>query len=453
MSPVDIWVNRQRRRLEWGRLLGPLADWLAVGSCLWGLAILLSKLFWTAFWPEVSWAGCFLIVLPPSCWWVFRKQAFTHAQAALVLDRRLGAGGLLMSVWEVGADESWNFRLPETSLLWSDGLVRVRPARFVRILGLPLLFLSACYVIPAREVQSSPREILQRETRELESLIEQMESEELVQSVDARAMVDQIRNLRQQSADGPLTHDQWEVLDTIRERLDLRAAEALFQNQQGLKALTELTGLADGELENLSPERLAEMRSAAELALREVLRDPAMISDLPQDFREIVEGLIVDGEFRLPADLSGQLSLLQQLQSQLSFRSDELGDLRSLTSEFSSPFLFATPSISGPVEAAASFAVTYGKEVESQAEKFRDLVLPRGSEPGQPGIDRPDLSSRRPDVDFSAPVSQRNAVRKQISTTGRESRGRQLRPRHQQIIRNYFGTIDEIQNDPETEER
>lgn len=451
MSHVDRWVRRHWRRLEAGRFLGVLAEWLAVYCCLWGVAILAAKLRWSELWPEVVWFGLGMIPLAVACWIMNRRDAFTPEQSAMMLDQRLQAGGLLMSLREVdraGEDETdWQQRLPQLESLWEASLPRIWPARFIRVLALPLFFLSACFIIPPREALTqtmSASTLAQKETEELQKLVEALSEQNVVPEEEAGDLLEQITELAQQTQTGPLTHEQWEVLDTIRERLDLRVGEALLTNQQGLEAALNLAQLASGAAGNLDPQRVESMKGAVETALARVAADPALQEQLPAEARRLFETLAPDGRVQLPTDLLGQAAMLSELQQFLATQGTELGELQGMAAGLAERVSIFNQGAGSPFAANSSGAGSagsngwFGKEKESTSSRFRNIVLPRRDQSDLPGVDRPDRAGRAPEVATELEAQQRIEVREMEAASGRETWQRTLRPRHRQVIRDYF---------------
>lgn len=79
--------------------------------------------------------------------------------------------------------------------------------------------------------------------------------------------------------------------------------------------------------------------------------------------------------------------------------------------------------------------MTWGEESDEQGMKFRDVLVP----PGAPDPDGELLKTRlvEPVVDPLAPEG-RSTARDAAETTG-EGWRRELRPRHRDIVKKYFG--------------
>ncbi|HID24817.1 MAG TPA: hypothetical protein EYP14_20790, partial [Planctomycetaceae bacterium] len=63
MTGQQEWIDQTRRRIRVALWAESLADWLAALLIGLGGAVLLVKLLWPAFWPEVLWLTTAAVVL------------------------------------------------------------------------------------------------------------------------------------------------------------------------------------------------------------------------------------------------------------------------------------------------------------------------------------------------------------------------------------------------------
>ena len=150
---MDRWIEKHQRRLTFGQLLERGAECLAMFLFAFGTVVLTVKLLAPSAWPHVLWLAAGMLPLAGIAWWLVQRERFTRLESVAMLDRKLNAGGLLMTLSEA-PDEVWAEQLPQLESIWRASLPRVRPVRFARYLSLPLLFAAGACFVPLREAKT-----------------------------------------------------------------------------------------------------------------------------------------------------------------------------------------------------------------------------------------------------------------------------------------------------------
>ena len=158
LQPTTLrgWIERHRVRLHAGLFLETAAERLAVFLLAWGGAVLAVKLLWPTAWPHVLWTALLALPVAASAWWTVRRRAFSETDTVALLDRRLAAGGLLMTLSEYQS-AAWEAELSARHPRWRAVLLKIRPARFTRFVALPLLFAVAACFVPLRQAPTEAR--------------------------------------------------------------------------------------------------------------------------------------------------------------------------------------------------------------------------------------------------------------------------------------------------------
>lgn len=94
------------------------------------------------------------------------------------------------------------------------------------------------------------------------------------------------------------------------------------------------------------------------------------------------------------------------------------------------------PGKGGTSRGRGDAELTWGVENEKEGIKFKETVLPPGFKE-MPKEEILRLTKKDPEADPAASAP-RDGSRDQTDTAGRQSWNRSLKPRHQQVIRDYF---------------
>jgi len=307
-----------------------LADWLAALLIGLGGAVLLVKLLWPAFWPEVLWLTTAAVPIGVAAWTSSRRRQWSVRETVALLDTRLKAGGLLMTLAEVPS-ASWQGRLPQPEERWRAGLPRWRPVRWIRRLALPIVFaVGACFA-PLR--QASPTLLLQstagqQASQRLIELLEQMEESPLVEKEAERELREQIEQLAEQTRREPLSREKWEALDALQERLRNRL-DSTSRNLDRLRSSTAaLSTAAAGEAGTELTRQQRQQLERDVLKTLEQLGRSGRLSELPPRLRDALSSMRSSGSFRLPSNPNLRQQMLEELKKFLDREAERLEQLR-----------------------------------------------------------------------------------------------------------------------------
>ena len=193
--------------------------------------------------------------------WLFRRRAFTDAQAAVVADRCAGAQGLLLTRLElpVGA---WEFDLNQK--------VKVLPLPPLEV-GRPLVALAGALAFVALglfvPVASRPLPVNVAAAGRVEALAEKLAV--VAREVPSEpANTEELDRLRAELAQGTFDGPDWEAADALDGALDRQAAEAgaeLAKAERAAERLADAMATAQGT-EALSREKEELERALLELS-------------------------------------------------------------------------------------------------------------------------------------------------------------------------------------------
>jgi hypothetical protein len=241
MTDLQLWIDRCRKRLNRGLALKVTAEWLAVWLCAFGTLLLVTKVAWPALWPRVLWLG--LTVIPVVGLAVRRalRDRFTASDGSALLDRRLKANGLLMAVAEKPGDR-WRDRLPREHVVWTAALPKLRPARFARVVVLPLAFAVVALLLPARRMPTSAAAT--RRTlpamQELPEMLAELKRAQVLDADEAAFLQEEIGKLVESTANAPPTPETWRKIDALRARLNDRLDRETRTLEKGRQAARKL---------------------------------------------------------------------------------------------------------------------------------------------------------------------------------------------------------------------
>ncbi len=480
----ERWVARCLRRLRFGQFLESASDLLAGALFVFGGVVLIIKLALPQFWPHALWVGVGIVPAIVVGWWLATRRRFTHLEAIAVLDSRLQAGGLLLALSEAPDDE-WQRRLPQLEELWKRSLPRVRPFSFARRLTLPIVFALAAGLIPAREVvaESQPFSTAgQQAASELQDLVAELDEAKLLDEEDEQQLNEEIEKLVEETQKTPLTHEKWETVDALRERLKLRVDTAGVSVDAARSAINRLAEAASADLLDLDPEQLEELRKQAQETM-EKLAGSGAFDRMSPELKEQLQRLMKDGKFEMPSDPGERSELLSELDEFLEQESSRLSELRSKCEGqgqckgcqkcvdgclCSGPEDVAClcpncqngqcsssakdgngkPGRGGISRGRGDAPLTWGDESTRENTKFKETILPPGSE-DLPQDQVIGVTVATPD-DEAASSAPRSAARGTSAATGDETWRRTIRPRHRSVVRGYFDSAkaDESDNAP-----
>jgi hypothetical protein len=458
MNPFETWIARQRRRLSLGVFLTAFSDALAIFLLVFGCSVLLVKLAQPGFWPGVLWLAALVLPLAAWAWQLSRRRAFSRSQAVALLDSKTGAKGLLMTLCETNGhaptgqlvdDNGWAERLASRNPDWETGLPRVRPVRAARRLWLPVLFAAGCCCVPLREARTETLRASYVGTQAAESLAESLKvlrESEVLEQKESQDLQQAIDKLTAETKTTPLTHESWEVVDSLRETMRVRAEESMMAASKAQEALDHLAADAKQNQSAMSAERRDQLEQDAMESLRKLSKD-GRFSKASPELQKKLQQLMKDGHLSLPKDAKEREKMLSDLKKFLKDESKKLSKLRGKEgdpdenedgddSSDDREERDGKPGRGGVTRGGSPAKLTWGDEAEANGAKFKELVLPPGT-PDQPDPEILSQSASAPEVE-PASDAPRAAGRAGGPETGRQTWNRTLSPRHRAAVRNYF---------------
>jgi hypothetical protein len=458
MNQFEAWIARQRRRLSLGVFLTAFADAMAVFLLVFGSSVLIVKLARPGLWPGVLWLAALAAPLTAWAWWRSRRRGFSKRQAVALLDSKTGANGLLMTLCETAecaaADNGWAERLAAWNPNWRTGLPRLRPVRAARRLWLPALFVLGCCCVPLREARTESLRTNFVGTQAAESLAESLQElreSEVLEQKESQDLQQAIDKLKAENKTTPLTHESWEVVDSLRESMRVRAEESLMAASKAQDALERLAADADKSSSSLSAERKEQLEQEAIESLRKLSKD-GRFSKASPELQKKLQQLMKDKHVSLPKDAKEREKTLSDLKKFLKEESKKLskcrGKCKKCEGESEGEDSDNTdrterdgkPGRGGVTRGGGPTELTWGDDAEANGAKFKEIVLPPGT-PDQPDKEIIAQSASAPEIEPAANAP-RAAGQAAGPETGRQTWNRTLRPRHRAAVRSYFESGD-----------
>lgn len=447
MFDVHRYLTGLRRRLFVGEFLHLAAGWLAGFLVLMGVAVLSVKLFAPQLWPHVLWFSLLTVPLLGTLAWRAVRRMPADRDVIALLDQRLGVGGLLMTLIE-RPDGSWQQRLPAAEM-WRSALPQVWPVRFAKGIALPALFAVGAGFVPVRDLPP-PAPVATAGTDAAQELVEAFELLEQTDAINEEtrsSLKQELEQLADEAESQPLTHEKWETVDALRERLRAGLDTTELSVSKGESAVAALAAaLAGGEA--LSVERTERLSKELSEALETLRKNGAFNGQAGQpsaDLSSELQKLLKNGDFQLPSDPAAKKAALDELRQLLESEQKRLAEAREKCQSClggqclsNGQGLGQIPGSGGINRGRGDAELSFGQESNEQAAKFKETVLPPGY------LDRPSdnvlgVTASAPKVDPAAGVEARNAVRNAGPATGKATWDRPLRPRHREVVRSYFG--------------
>lgn len=454
MSGRDKWVKRCLNRLHIGQFLERAAEWLATFLITFGCLVLIVKLLLPDLWPHVLWVSILAIPCTVAAWWVSKLRHFTWNETVAYLDKRINAGGLLMSLYET-SDEHWDERLPQYETRWAASLPRFRPKRFASMTAVPCLFAIAVCFVPLRE--AVPDTVLkntvgQQASSKLEKLLEELEKEDVLEEEEKEELEQEIEKLKQETLKTPLTHEKWETVDALQQKM----LQRLDQKSRALQKASAATDeLAKAGSNNLTEQEI----QALEQQLSKTLAKLGMNADFKNGMKlgKGKSGEGKQGELRLPKDAAARKKALEDLKKHLDKQCEKCEGLKSecngegckdgqckggnCQNGNCKNGNCQKPGQGGINRGRADADMSWGEENDPAGTKFKAMVLPPGFLE-QPKDEIMGIKRSAPNVDpaSSAPRSKAHQL---DPSSGRETWNRTLRPKHRKVVRGFFDSKSE----------
>lgn len=451
MPLPDPVIARLKRRWFVGEVLREAANWLSALLLLLGAVVLGVKLFVPRFWPDVLWLAWLALPLTGIVVWRAARRMPDDRELIALLDRWLNAGGLLMTLSE-RSDATWRQRL-STVTRDQRALPRLRPVRFAKAVAVPAVFAIGAGFVPPRE----PPTPVPAFTAGRDAARELADSFELLEQVDAldRETRDELRREVQQletaTRDAPLTHEAWETVDALRERLRAGLEATQLSIARGQSSAAALATASAGD-EALTVERTEQLTTELREALETLHRNGMFDRHGGQPANELsseLQSLFKTGELSLPADAEAREQMLNELQTLLESEAKRLAETRSQSQQWlggdgsgealanrEATTVRGQPGRGGVSRGPGEAELNFGDESDEQAVKFKAAVLPPGFL-DRPGDTVQGVTASAPSVE-PTDGAPRNAPHDAAPATGRTTWDRPLRPRHREIVREYF---------------
>ncbi|MDB5336912.1 MAG: hypothetical protein JWN70_2531, partial [Planctomycetaceae bacterium] len=405
MPPMNRWIEQFQRRVLLGEFLHRAADALAIFLFVFGTIVLTVRLAVPQLWPHVLWLAAGAVPVAAVAWWLACQRQQSRRETIAMLDQKLAAGGLLMTLAE-RPDEEWSTHLPTIQTLWQKALPRLFPKRFTSYLAMPLLFAVAACFVPLREAKSTPivpLAVAKNATEQLEELKESLDQAEILKEEEKKEFEEEVAKLQEETQDTPLTHENWETVDALTERLQLRVDDAAALNSKFQEAVAQLAKAAGGDGPQLSPEAQEQLERDVAEAIEQLSKKGATSEKISpgkpgagnKSMADRLQKLMKDGKARLPTDPKERQELLDQLKEELEKEKKKLSELRKKCkacskcngmgdgeceglSDRPGAKKDGKPGRGGVTRGRGDADMSYGDEASENGVKFKETILPPG---------------------------------------------------------------------------
>jgi hypothetical protein len=456
----DRWTRKYLQRLLFGQFLKTSAEWLGAFLLSFGTIVLLVKLTMPSLWPNVLWLGLGAIPVSIAAWQYAMKDAFTEGESVAFLDQKLQAGGLLMSLSE-SPDKDWQQKLPQMESQWAQSLPKFHPSRFVKIVGIPLLFCIACGFVPLRETsileEFTQESVAEENVEELKAMMEQLEEEQILEDEEKEQIAQELEQLLEDK-NQPLTHEKWETVDALRQKMQMRIDQSSRTMAKAAAAAETLSQAGDSD--GLTEEQIKQLTEQLGNGLQRLTEKgnagSKEGSSLSPEMQERLSQMMTNGQLSLPKDPAERQKLLEELKEALKQESQKLAELRKQCQgqcqngqceggnceggqcEGDGLANGQKPGKGGISRGRGDADLNYGHETDEQGIKFKETVLPKGylDDPSEEVL-RLTFSLPEVDVADSAP---KGAARESGPSTGEATWNRKLSPKHRSVVKDYFNS-------------
>jgi hypothetical protein len=290
----------------------------------------------------------------------------------------------------------------------------------------------------------------------------------VLEEEEKQELEDEIARLVEETRDTPLTHEKWETVDALQERMRIRVETTAAELATAQQALAALKNAADGDFSQLSIESM-EMLSKDVLETLQKMADKGAFDKMPRELKDQLQRLMKNnkgGGLQLPKEPAELSETLDNLNDFLEGESKKLSELRSKCKGGKCQGCAeceAGCTCSGPTDVACTCPncpnaggqgtggmpgsggisrgrgdadLTWGDESTLENTKFKESVLPPGM------LDKPrdevvgvTIAAPETDVAGSAP---RSAARAATAASGDETWKGTVRPRHRSVVKRYF---------------
>ena len=454
----EQWIAPVAKRLQVGLYLQTVAEWLAGGFLAAGTLVLAIRVWAPHYLVPVLYGtasiGLLLLLI---AWRWSQRHPYSRQEAVALMDRQLNAGGLLLSLAEK-PDENWAERLPKSSDVWQASVPRLAPRRLLSWLGVPCLFFVATCLLPIRPALTALRTSTtagRNAVEQLEELLTSVEQAQVLRPEEQSKLREEVEKLKEEAQQAPLTHEKWELIDSLVQKLKSGIEESSVlstQAQSTLGALMSGRKLSDGDEEGLEDELVDTLQKLSDKKEKEDQQsskagDAGGFGKTAEELKQLRKS---SGS---AASQKAREELLNNLREHLKQEKDKLKTLRKKCSKCQGGGEDGQegdsdgegdqgndgdgqPGSGGVSRGRGDADLKFGKEAEEQGIKFREVALPEsdGEDPQDETIGQ---TFSAPEVDPSLPGA-RDKSRATGSGVGAESWNRKLRPRHRSVIQKYF---------------
>ena len=464
MEMTERAVKQLRSQLAMLLLLQYSLVAMAIWGFIWGVAVLVLRITVHLAPLTLLWGACGLLAAVVIAVFVALPHIPDSAVLRAILDNQNRCGGLLMAADEVPV-AAWQDKL---------GSIEVPKVKFYATRTLVLfmasaVFVTVSFVVPDRFAIVPQRHTLEigQEVGKLQSKIEVLEEEKIVESSKAETMKKRLKQLAEQ-ASGEDPAKTWEALDHMENMADKAAKEAVEKALQTTEKLTKMETLAKGlaevaptmdqkqlaemmaqlsemvqksleenpQLQNYMPEKVAKSCQNNSLSKEQMKSLMAAMQGNKEDIKKMLESLQKNGMAN-PKNLeqnsksgqcnsSGLKEFLEQNASQMS------------TSEMMAIWCEKfEPGKGGIDEGGGKTPMVFGDKSSEENVKFKEQILPPADLEAMKNSQRIGISIGSPVVEKD-PGTFTSGVLENTSSDGGSAFSHQVLPRHREAVRNYF---------------
>jgi hypothetical protein len=289
----------------------------------------------------------------------------------------------------------------------------------------------------------------QQAAQELEALLNSIDKEQVLDDEEKKELQEEIKKIAEETRETPLTHEKWEAVDALRERMKVRLESTLMIAMQAGDAAALLSDASAADAE-LTLERADQLEKDLGGALQKLLKK-GVFAGAPEDLRAELERLMKNGKLELPEAGAERQELLDELKEFLDQESKKLSELRKKCSGCKGEGEGDEeceggqcqsggnrPGRGGVTRGRGDAELTWGDEADKEGTKFKEVVLPKGML-DQPKDEIVAVRKTAPNEEAAASAP-RSAGRDDEAAAGQATWNRKLNPRHRNAVRKYFDT-------------
>ncbi|MDA0832024.1 MAG: hypothetical protein O2955_03390 [Planctomycetota bacterium] len=453
MSKADIWIERYRRRLAWGQFLQRAAETTAIYLLMAGAVVLMMKLGGPRYWQYSPWLLIGVLPMLGIAAWRSEQDIVPYRESIALLDRQIQADGLLMTLSEM-SDEEWNEKLPQGDWFWKSHIPKFRLGRLLKPCRIPALFvIGACFLPlrPEAETKILAGTVGDEATQDLDEMLEAVQEIAPLEEEEEQEIQQAIDELREETEHQPLTHEKWETIDSLSDRLRMKIESQAASVSKAQSALQTLGGSEGGvTLAKLDAKQMQDHENAALETLQKAGASNTIAGktgNLSAATQKQLQRLLKDG--KLSSDPSERQAQLDALDEFLKSENEKLCKAREKCKSCKGGKCSSCqgalcngngncnkPGRGGITRGRGDAEMAYGDESDEQGSKFKEIALP----PGYLDEQSDQISKITLAAPNETPVEStaRGSFRTFFAESGQEVWKRPLSPRHRQVVKGYF---------------